>query len=263
MSALMTGKRGLIAGIANDHSIAWGIARALAHEGAELALSYQNETLGRRVKPLAKSLGCHMVLRCDVSEPASLDHCFTTLAQQWGTLDFVVHALAFSKREELRGPYINTSRENFLHTMDISCFSFTQMAARAAPLMPHGGALVTLSYMGAQRPMPNYNVMGLAKAALETSVRYLAVDLGPQQIRVNAISCSPMRTVSGAAIAEARAVFKWAQRHAPLNANASLEDVGSAALYLLSDLSKRVTGEILYVDGGYHIIGMPRHENKL
>ena len=263
VSNVMQGKRGLVAGIANDHSIAWGIARTLAAHGAELALTYQNEILERRVRPLAKSLGCTTVLPCDVTQEESLQKCFLSLKKQWGTVDFFVHALAFSQREELRGPYIATSRDNFLQTMEVSCYSFTQMAAYIAPLMPQGGALVTLSYMGSQRPMPNYNVMGLAKAALETSVRYLAVDLGPQKIRVNAISCSPMRTVSGAAITDARAVFKWAQRHAPLKANASLDDVGAAALFLLSDLSKRITGEILFVDGGYHIISMPRHEDIL
>jgi enoyl-[acyl-carrier protein] reductase I len=257
---LMKGKRGLIMGVANDHSIAWGIARTLAEHGAELAFTYQGESFGRRVKPLAESTGSKILLPCDVTDSQSMDTVFRTLKESWGTIDFLVHAIAYSDKSELKGRYADTSRENFLRSMDISCFSFVEVARRAAEMMPNGGSLVTLTYEGAQRVMPNYNVMGVAKAALEASVRYLAADLGRDGIRVNAISAGPMRTLAGSAIGDARFVHKWNKTHSALKETIELEHVGGAGLYLLSDLSARVTGEIHYVDGGYNIIGLPRAE---
>jgi enoyl-[acyl-carrier protein] reductase I len=259
MQGLMQGKRGLIMGVANDHSIAWGIAKTLAAQGAELAFTYQGEALGKRVKPLAQSLKAELVLPCDVENLASVDEVFETLRKQWGHLDFLVHAIAFSDKNELKGRYADTSRENFSRTMLISCFSFTEIAKRAATLMPAaGGAMVTLTYGGSTRVMPNYNVMGVAKAALEASVRYLASDFGPRGIRVNAISAGPIRTLAGAGISDARQMFNFQQRHAPLKRTVTIEEVGGSALYLLSDLSTGVTGDIHFVDSGYNIISMPQ-----
>jgi enoyl-[acyl-carrier protein] reductase I len=258
MSQLMQGRRGLIMGVANDHSIAWGIAKMLALNGASLAFTYQGEALGKRVKPLGRSLGAEHILPCDVEDLASIDRVFSELGRTWGSLDFLVHAIAFSDRNELRGRYADTSRQNFLRTMVISCFSFTEVTRRAAELMGAGGSILTLTYGGAVRVMPNYNVMGVAKAALEASVRYLAADLGPVGIRVNAISAGAVRTLAGAGIADARLMFNFQQRHAPLRRTVTIEDVGGAALYLLSDLASGVTGDIHYVDSGYNIISMPR-----
>ena len=258
MPGVMSGKRGLVMGVANDHSIAWGIARMLAREGAALAFTYQGDALGRRVKPLAESVGSTLVLPCDVEQTDTVDAVFSTLAEQWGSLDFLVHAIAFSDKNELKGRYADTSRENFIRTMVISCFSFTEVAKRAAALMPAGGAMVTLTYNGGQRAMPNYNVMGVAKAALEASVRYLAVDFGPSAIRVNAISAGPIRTLAGAGIGEARQMFAYQQRHSPLRRGVTLDEIGGAAVYLLSDLSSGVTGNIEFVDSGYNIITMPQ-----
>ena len=261
MQDLMKGKRGLIMGVANDHSIAWGIARAVAAQGAELAFTYQGEALGKRVKPLAEQLGVPLVLPCDVEDIASVDAVFETLRAEWGHLDFLVHAIGFSDRNELKGRYADTTRENFSRTMVISCFSFTEIAKRAAELMPDsGGAMITLTFGGSMRVMPNYNVMGVAKAALESSVRYLAADLGPRNIRVNAISAGPVRTLAGSGIGDARAMFAFQQRHSPLGRGVTLDELGGSALYLLSDLSGGVTGEIHYVDSGYNIISMPRPE---
>ncbi|MGP9813265.1 enoyl-ACP reductase FabI [Rhodopseudomonas sp. NSM] len=259
MQSLMQGKRGLIMGVANNHSLAWGIAKTLAAHGAELAFTYQGDALGKRVKPLAQSLNAELVLPCDVEDIASVDAVFATLKEKWGGLDFVVHAIGFSDKNELKGRYADTSRENFSRTMVISCFSFTEIAKRAAELMPaSGGAMITLTYGGATRVMPNYNVMGVAKAALEASVRYLASDYGPRNIRVNAISAGPVRTLAGAGIADARMMFNYQLRHAPLRRTVSIEDVGGSALYLLSELSNGVTGEIHFVDSGYNIISMPQ-----
>jgi enoyl-[acyl-carrier protein] reductase I len=258
MPGAMSGKRGLVMGVANDHSIAWGIARMLAREGATLAFTYQGDALGRRVKPLAESVGSTLVLPCDVEQTDTVDAVFATLAEKWGSLDFLVHAVAFSDKNELKGRYADTSRENFIRTMVISCFSFTEVAKRAAALMPAGGAMVTLTYNGGQRAMPNYNVMGVAKAALEASVRYLAVDFGPSAIRVNAISAGPIRTLAGAGIGEARQMFAFQQRHSPLRRGVTLDEIGGAAVYLLSDLSSGVTGNIEFVDSGYNIITMPQ-----
>jgi enoyl-[acyl-carrier protein] reductase I len=260
MSALMHGKRGLIMGVANDHSIAWGIAKVLAAEGATLAFTYQGEALGRRVRPLAQSLGSTLLMSCDVEDVDSVDAVFSEIGRTWGSLDFLVHAIAFSDKNELKGRYADTSRDNFIRTMVISCFSFTEVARRAAALMPAGGAMVTLTYAGSTRVMPNYNVMGVAKAALEASVRYLAADFGPKRIRINAISAGPVRTLAGAGIADARLMFNFQQRHAPLRRTVALEEVGGAALYLLSDLSTGVTGDIHYVDCGYNIVAMPHPE---
>ena len=257
MQGLMQGKRGLIMGVANDHSIAWGIARTLAAQGATLAFTYQGEALGKRVRPLAGSIGANLVLPCDVEDIASVDPVFEKIRDQWGSLDFLVHAIAFSDRNELKGRYADTTRENFLRTMVISCFSFTEVAKRASALMPNGGSLLTLTYGSPKRVMPNYNVMGVAKAALDTSVRYLAADLGPAKIRVNAISAGPVRTLAGAGIADARLMFNYQQRNAPLRRSVTLEEIGGAALYLLSDLSSGVTGDIHFVDCGYNITTMP------
>jgi len=261
MNNLMKGKRGLIMGVANDHSIAWGIAKALAAQGAELAFTYQGEALGKRVKPLAQSLGVELILPCDVENLASVDQLFETLRGQWGRLDFLVHAIAFSDKNELKGRYADTSRENFSRTMLISCFSFTELARRAAELMPaSGGAMVTLTYGGSSRVMPNYNVMGVAKAALEASVRYLAADFGPRRIRINALSAGPVRTLAGAVIGDSRQMLGFQKRNAPLRRMVSIDEIGGSALYLLSDLSSGVTGEIHFVDSGYNIVSMPRLE---
>jgi enoyl-[acyl-carrier protein] reductase I len=257
MQGLMQGKRGLIMGVANDHSIGWGIAKTLAAHGATLAFTYQGEALGKRVKPLAALLGADLVLPCDVEDLASVDAVFSSIRDRWGTLDFLVHAIAFSDRNELKGRYADTSRENFLRTMVISCFSFTEVAKRASALMANGGALLTLTYGSPRRVMPNYNVMGVAKAALDTSVRYLAADFGSAKIRVNAISAGPVRTLAGAGISDARLMFNYQQRNAPLRRSVTLEEIGGAALYLLSDLSSGVTGDIHFVDCGYNIITMP------
>jgi enoyl-[acyl-carrier protein] reductase I len=256
----MQGKRGLVMGVANDHSIAWGIAKVLAAEGATLAFTYQGEALGKRVRPLAQSLGSTLIIPCDVEDVTSVDAVFSEIGRSWGSLDFVVHAIAFSNKAELKGRYADTSRENFIQTMVISCFSFTEVARRAAVLMPTGGAIVTLTFGGSTRVMPNYNVMGVAKAALEASVRYLAADFGPKRIRVNAISAGPVRTLAGAGIADARLMFNFQQQHAPLRRTVALEEIGGAALYLLSDLSTGVTGDIHYVDAGYNIVAMPHPE---
>ena len=257
MPGLMEGKRGLVMGVANDHSIAWGIAKTLAAHGAELAFTYQGDALAKRVKPLAESIGSKIVLPCDVEDIATVDAVFDALKQRWGTLDFLVHAIAFSDKNELKGRYADSTRENFIRTMVISCYAFTEAAKRAAALMPNGGAMVTLTYNGGDRAMPNYNVMGVAKAALEASVRYLAADYGPQGIRVNAISAGPVRTLAGAGIADARLMFNYQQRHSPLRRTVTIEEIGNAALYLLSDLSTGVTGDIHFVDSGYNIISMP------
>ena len=253
---LMKGKRGLVMGVANDHSIAWGIAKTLAAHGAALAFTYQGDALGRRVRPLAESVGAGLVMPCDVEDPASVAAVFTALGEQWGSIDFLVHAIAYSDKNELKGRYADTTRENFLRTMTISCFSFTEIARRAAELMPDGGAMVTLSF-GGSRTMPNYNAMGVAKAALEQSVRYLAVDFGGSGIRVNAISAGPIRTLAGAGINDARFMFAFQERHSPLRRGVTLEELGGAGLYLLSSLSTGVTGEVHYVDSGYNIIAMP------
>jgi enoyl-[acyl-carrier protein] reductase I len=260
MQGLMQGKRGLIMGVANGHSIAWGIAKALASQGAELAFTFQGDALKKRVEPLAASLGSDVLLPCDVEDLASVDTVFETLRRTWGSLDFLVHAIAYSDKNELKGRYAETTRENFTRTMLISCFSFTEIARRAAPLMPDGSAIVTLTYGGSTRVMPNYNVMGVAKAALEASVRYLASDYGPQGIRVNAISAGPIRTLAGAGISDARLMFNYQKRHAPLRRTVSIEEVGGSALYLLSELSSGVTGEVHFVDSGYNIISMPHPE---
>ncbi len=259
-SNLMAGKRGLIMGVANDHSIAWGIAKMLADHGAELAFTYQGEAFGKRVRPLAQSVNSKHLLPCDVEDIDSVDSVFETLRDEWGGLDFFVHAIGFSDKSELKGLYADTTRENFSRTMVISCFSFTETAKRAAALMNDGGSMITLTYGGSMRVMPNYNVMGVAKAALEASVRYLATDFGPKNIRVNAISAGPIRTLAGAGVSDARVMFNYQKRNAPLRRTVSLQEVGGAGLYLLSELSNGVTGEIHYVDSGYSTISMPRLE---
>jgi enoyl-[acyl-carrier protein] reductase I len=258
---LMAGKRGLVLGVANDHSIAWGIARVLAAHGAEMAFTYQGEGFGRRVIPLAESVGAGIVMPADVQDAASLDAVFARIAAEWGRLDFLVHAIAYSDKAELDGRFMDTTRANFLNSLEISCFSLVDLTRRAAPLMEAGGSIVTLTYIGAQRVTPNYNVMGVAKAALESAVRYLANDLGPSGVRVNAISPGPMRTLAGAAIAGARKVYRASEINAPLRANATLDAVGGTALYLLSDLGACTTGEVIFVDGGYHATGMAQPEN--
>jgi enoyl-[acyl-carrier protein] reductase I len=257
-NGLMAGKRGLIMGVANDRSLAWGIAKAVSEAGAELAFSYQGEALVKRVRPLAESLGGDFLVEADVTSEASLDAVFAAIERRWGKLDFLVHAIAFSDKEELKGQYLNTSRDNFLRTLDISCFSFTDLCRRAVPLMREGGSLLTLTYAGAERVMPHYNVMGVAKAALEASVRYLAADLGGDNIRVNAISAGPVKTLASSAIGDFRYILKWNELNAPLQRNITIEDVGGAALYLLSGLSSGVTGEVHHVDSGYHVVGMKR-----
>ena len=257
----MKGKRGLIMGVANDHSIAWGIAQKLHAAGAELAFTYQGEALGKRVAPLAASLGSKLVIPCDVEDIDSVDALFEQIKAEWGTFDFLVHCIGFADKNELKGRYVDTTRANFQRALTISAFSFTELAKRAAPLMPNGGGLLTLTFGGSTRVMPNYNVMGVAKAALEASVRYLAADFGPVGIRVNAISAGPIRTLAGAGIGDARAMFNYQRAHSPLRKTVTIEDVGGSALYLLSDLSSGVTGEIHYVDAGYNIISMPRPED--
>jgi enoyl-[acyl-carrier protein] reductase I len=252
----MAGKRGLIMGLANDRSLAWGIAQKLRAEGAELAFSYQGEALEKRVRPLAEDLGSDFLIDCDVSDPAALDSAFAQLAARWPTIDFVVHAIGFSDKNELRGRYCDTSLDNFLMTMNISVFSFTAVAKRAAAMMPNGGSLLTLSYYGAEKVVPHYNVMGVAKSALETSVKYLAVDLGRDNIRVNAISAGPIKTLAASGIGDFRYIMKWNELNSPLKRNTTIEDVGGAGLYLLSDLSGGVTGETHHVDCGYHVVGM-------
>ena len=261
MTEIMKGRRGLIMGVANDHSIAWGIAQVLHRHGAELAFTYQGEAFGRRVKPLAAKLGSDLVFPCDVEDIDTVDEVFLSLQKAWGTVDFLLHAIAYSDKAELKGSYAGTTRENFVRTMIISCFSFTELATRAAALMPAGGTMLTLTYGGSTRVMPNYNVMGVAKAALEASVRYLAADFGPKGIRVNAISAGPMRTLAGSGIGDARLMFNYQKRHSPLRRTVTLEDIGGAGLYLLSSLSSGVTGEIHYVDSGYNIISTPRPED--
>src|SRR3981189_1727169 len=262
MQDLMKGKRGLIMGVANDHSIAWGIGKRVAAQGAELAFTYQGEALGKRVRPLAESLGVALVLPCDVEDIASVDQVFETLRAKWGQLDFLVHAIGFTDKNELRGRYADTTRENFSRTMVISCFAFAEMAKRAAEMMPDaGGSIITLTFGGSTRVMPNYNVMGVAKAALEASVRYLAFDFGRKKIRVNSISAGPIRTLAGAGIGDSRAMFAFQQRHSPPGRRVTVDQLGGSALYLLSDLSSGVTGEIHYVDSGYNIISMPLPED--
>lgn len=253
---LMAGKRGLIMGVANNRSIAWGIAQAAARHGAELMFTYQGDALKKRVEPLAQSLGCGDVLPCDVTDHNSLDAVFDHIAERWGGLDFVVHAIAFSDKEQLDGRYVDTTHDNFTKTLDISCYSFTAVAARAEKLMSDGGSLLTLTYYGAEKVMPHYNVMGVAKAALEASVRYLAADLGKQNIRVNAISAGPIKTLAASGIGDFRYILKWNEYNAPLRRTVSIEEVGDAGLYLLSDLGRGVTGEVHHVDSGYHIVGM-------
>ncbi|MEO0654073.1 MAG: enoyl-ACP reductase FabI [Pseudomonadota bacterium] len=255
-SQLMSGKRGLIMGLANDKSIAWGIARTVAEHGAELAFSYQGEALKKRVDPLAAQLGSDIVLPCDVADAASLDALFEGLKDRWGSLDFVVHAIGFSDKNELRGRYVDTSRDNFAMSMDISVYSFTAVAQRASAMMPDGGSLLTLTYYGAERVMPHYNVMGVAKAALEASVRYIAEDLGKDGIRCNAISAGPIKTLAASGIGDFRYIMKWNELNSPLRRNVTTSDVGKSALYLLSDLGDGVTGEVLHVDAGYHVVGM-------
>ncbi len=261
MAGLMDGKRGLIMGVANERSIAWGIAQAMAREGAELAFSYQGEAFGKRVEPLAASVGSDLLLDVDVSDDASLDAAFDTLASRWGKLDFLVHAIAFSDKTELTGRFRDTSRANFSQSLEISCYSFIDLGRRASALMQDGGCLLTLTFQGSNTVTPFYNVMGVAKAALESSVRYLANDLGPEGIRVNAISPGPMKTLAGAAIGGARKTFRHAEANAPLRSNATLESVGGTAVYLASDYGAHTTGEIIHVDGGYHVMGMPQVEN--
>jgi len=253
---LMSGKRGLVMGVANDRSIAWGIAQAVAQQGAELAFTYQGEALEKRVRPLAQSVGAGLVLPCDVTDDSSLDALFAGIKSEWGRLDFLVHAIAFSDKDELKGQYLATSRRNFAQTMDVSCYSFTACAQRAAPLMSEGGSLLTLTYYGAERVMPHYNVMGVAKAALEASVRYLAADLGGRKIRVNAISAGPIKTLAASGIGDFRYILRWNQLNAPLKRNVTIEDVGGAAVFLLSELGAGVTGEVHHVDAGYHVVGM-------
>ncbi len=261
MADLMKGKRGLVMGVANNRSIAWGIAQALANEGAELAFTYQGEAFGKRVRPLAESLGSKLVLDADVQSEESLDAVFAAIKEEWGELDFLVHAIAYSDKEELSGRFIGTSRANFLNSMDISCFSLIDVSRRAAKLMKKGGSIITLTYFGSQRVIPNYNVMGVAKAALESTVRYLASDLGPDGIRVNAVSPGPMKTLAGAAIGGARKVYRHTEENAPLRTNATLESVGGTAMFLMSDYGAHTTGEIIFVDGGYHALGMAQAEN--
>jgi enoyl-[acyl-carrier protein] reductase I len=253
---LMAGKKGLIMGIANERSLAWGIAKAVAAEGAALALTYQGEVMEKRVRPLAEQLGASLVMPADVTDAGSLDAVFARLAADWSGLDFVVHAIAYSDKEELKGKYLDTSADNFRRTMMVSCYSFTDLCRRAVPLMAGGGSLLTLTYSGAERVMPHYNVMGVAKAALEASVKYLAVDLGGAGIRVNAISAGPIKTLAASGIGDFRYILKWNEYNAPLKRNTTIEDVGGAALYLLSELSAGTTGEILHVDSGYHVVGM-------
>ena len=261
MADLMKGKRGLVMGVANERSIAWGIAKALADEGASLAFSYQGEAFGKRVEPLAASVGSDFLVDVDVTNDESLTACFQTLKDRWGTMDFLVHAIAFSDKNELTGRFINTTKGNFLNSLHISCFSFIDVSRRAAELMPEGGSLITLTYAGSNRVTPNYNVMGVAKAALESATRYLANDLGPQKVRVNAISPGPMKTLAGAAIGGARATFRHTEANAPMRQNATLEAIGGTAVWLCSDYGNCTSGEVVHVDCGYHVLGMPQAEN--
>jgi len=261
MAELMKGKRGLVMGVANERSIAWGIASALAAEGAELAFSYQGEGFGKRVQPLAASVGSDFLIDVDVTNEESLDACFAEVGRRWGSLDFIIHAIAFSDKTELTGRFINTTKGNFLNSLNISCFSFIDVARRAEALMPEGGSLITLTFQGSNKVVPNYNVMGVAKAALESATRYLANDLGPQKIRVNAISPGPMKTLAGSAIGGARATFRHTEDNAPLRANATLEAIGGTAVWLCSDYGACTTGDIVHVDGGYHVLGFPQAEN--
>ena len=256
MNGLMAGKRGLIMGLANERSLAWGIAKALRAQGAELAFSYQGEALEKRVRPLAAELGSDLLIDCDVADMAALDDAFARLARSWGTMDFVVHAIGFSDKNELRGRYVDTSLDNFLMTMNVSVYSFTAVAARARAMMPSGGSLLTLTYYGAEKVIPHYNVMGVAKSALEASVRYLAMDLGPDNIRVNAISAGPIKTLAASGIGDFRYIMRWNEYNSPLRRNVTIEDVGGAGLYLLSDLAAGVTGEVHHVDSGYNVVGM-------
>ncbi|MCP5380194.1 MAG: enoyl-ACP reductase FabI [Novosphingobium sp.] len=260
MSGLMAGKRGLIMGLANDKSLAWGIARKLAEHGAELAFSYQGDALEKRVRPLAESLGSDFLIECDVSNMDALDTAFDTIRARWETLDFVVHAIGFSDKNELRGQFVDTSLENFLMTMNISAYSLVSVAKRARAMMPDGGSILTLTYYGAEKVVPHYNVMGVAKAALETSVKYLANDLGPENIRVNAISAGPIKTLAASGIGDFRYILKWNELNAPLRRNVTIDDVGGAGLYMLSDLSSGVTGEVHHVDAGYHLVGMKQED---
>lgn len=261
MAGLLAGKRGLVMGVANERSIAWGIAKALADQGAELAFSYQGEAFGKRVEPLAASVGSSLLVDVDVTNEESLDACFGKLKEAWGTMDFLVHAIAFSDKNELTGRFINTSRTNFTNSLNISCFSFIDVSKRASEMMPNGGSLITLTFQGSNSVIPNYNVMGVAKAALESATRYLANDLGPQGIRVNAISPGPMKTLAGAAIGGARATYRHTEENAPLRGNATLEAIGGTAAWLVSDWGAFTSGEIVHVDGGYHVLGMPQGDN--
>jgi len=261
MTKLMQGKRGLVMGVANEKSIAWGMARALHEHGAEMAFTYQGEAFGKRVKPLAESIGVKTLIDCDVTSEDNLDTVFAQLEKEWGGLDFIVHAIAYSNKDELQGRYVDTTLDNFLKTMHISCYSFTSVMRRAKPLMKDGGSAITLTYYGAEKVMPNYNVMGVAKAALEASTRYLAADLGPDNIRINAVSAGPMRTLAGAVIGGARRTFKYNTLSSPLRRSVELDELGGTALYLLSDMSSAVTGEVHYVDCGYNVIGMPSHDS--
>ena len=260
MADLMRGKRGLIMGVANERSIAWGIAKAMAAEGAELAFTYQGEAFGKRVQPLAESVGSSILVDVDVTDDASLDAAFAAVEKAWGTLDFVVHAIAYSDKSELTGRIVNTSRENFKNSLTISCYSLIDVARRAQPLMPEGGTILTLTYMGSNRVTPFYNVMGVAKAALETSVQYLANDLGPQNIRVNAISAGPIKTLAASGIGDFRYILRWNELNSPLRRNVTIDDVGGSGLYFLSDLSSGVTGETHHVDAGYHVVGMKQED---
>lgn len=261
MADLMKGKRGLVMGVANDRSIAWGIASALAAEGASLAFSYQGEAFGKRVEPLAASVGSDFLIDVDVTNEESLDALFAEIGRRWGALDFVIHAIAYSDKAELTGRFINTTKGNFLNSLNISCFSFIDVARRAEALMPEGGSLITLTFQGSNRVVPNYNVMGVAKAALESATRYLANDLGPQKIRVNAISPGPMKTLAGSAIGGARATYRHTEENTPLRSNATLEAIGGTAVWLCSDYGACTTGEVIHVDGGFHVLGMPQGEN--
>ena len=260
MTGLMEGKRGLIMGLANDKSLAWGIAKQLAEQGAQLAFSYQGEALKKRVGPLAEQLGSDFVFECDVSDMDALDRAFDTLKERWDTIDFVVHAIGFSDKSELRGKYVDTSLDNFLMTMNISAYSLVAVAKRASAMMPEGGSILTLTYYGAEKVMPHYNVMGVAKAALETSVQYLANDLGPQNIRVNAISAGPIKTLAASGIGDFRYILKWNEYNSPLRRNVTIDDVGGSGLYFLSHLSSGVTGEVHHVDAGYHVVGMKQED---
>jgi len=257
---LMAGKRGVVLGVANNRSIAWGITKAITDQGAEVALTYQGDALKKRVEPLAAEIGSKLVLPCDVTDKASVDAVFEALRKEWGTIDFLVHAVAFSDKEQLDGRYVDTTEENFVQTLLISCYSFTALAKRAEALMPNGGSLLTLTYYGAEKVMPHYNVMGVAKAALEASVHYLAADLGKNNIRVNAISAGPIKTLAASGIADFRYILKWNEYNSPLRRTVTIEDVGGGGLYLLSDLSNGVTGEVLHIDAGYHVVGMKNED---